>query len=295
MRQATIGLLGALMVTACATDQAAFDPVSMDLAQTDEVHRPAMRELAFKSDGASLNGQFFLANGAGPHPTVVLLHGFPGNEKNLDLAQTLRRSGFNVLFFHYRGAWGSEGDFSFSNVLEDVTNAVEFVRTEADEYRVDPSKVILIGHSMGGFAALHGAASDGGVSCVAGIAAADLGVLGAALEADAEMADGFAESAAHIGSLNGFDGDAAVDDLISNKDVYSLMSVAPGLRGKSVLLIAGAQDEVLAPEQNHAPMVEGFRQEGVNVDARIIDGDHSFSWTRIKLQREIAQWVEGCR
>ena len=39
---------------------------------------------------------------------VLLLHGFPGNEKNLDLAQDLRADGFNVLFFHYRGAWGSE-------------------------------------------------------------------------------------------------------------------------------------------------------------------------------------------
>jgi hypothetical protein len=28
----------------------------------------------------------FGENVVGPHPTVLLLHGFPGNEKNLDLA-----------------------------------------------------------------------------------------------------------------------------------------------------------------------------------------------------------------
>ena len=51
-----------------------------------------------------LAGMMLGANGQGPHPTIVLLHGFPGNEKNLDLAQSLRRAGYNVLFFHYRGA-----------------------------------------------------------------------------------------------------------------------------------------------------------------------------------------------
>lgn len=61
-----------------------------------------------------MSGLIYIASGAGPHPTVILLHGYPGNEKNLDLAQSLRREGWNVLFFHYRGAWGSEGEFSLT-------------------------------------------------------------------------------------------------------------------------------------------------------------------------------------
>lgn len=37
----------------------------------------------------------YIASGAGPHPTVLMLHGFPSNEKNLDLttAYWLRRWG----------------------------------------------------------------------------------------------------------------------------------------------------------------------------------------------------------
>jgi hypothetical protein len=31
----------------------------------------------------------YIASGAGPHPTVLMLHGFPGNEKNLDLAHSV--------------------------------------------------------------------------------------------------------------------------------------------------------------------------------------------------------------
>ena len=33
-----------------------------------------------------------IAAGAGPHPTMLLLHGLPGNERNLDLAQAARRA-----------------------------------------------------------------------------------------------------------------------------------------------------------------------------------------------------------
>ena len=62
---------------------------------------------------------------------VVLLHGFPGEERNLDLAHALGRSGWSVLFFHYRGAWGSEGAFSFRNVIGDVKAAVSNPATGA--------------------------------------------------------------------------------------------------------------------------------------------------------------------
>src|ERR1700737_1036299 len=37
------------------------------------------------SHGARVNAVFYLASGAGPPPVVLLLHGFPGNEQNMDL------------------------------------------------------------------------------------------------------------------------------------------------------------------------------------------------------------------
>ena len=58
-----------------------------------------------------------LAAGKDKKETVLLLHGLPGNERNLDLAQELRRNGRNVIYFNYRGAWGSQGEFMFSNCL----------------------------------------------------------------------------------------------------------------------------------------------------------------------------------
>jgi len=56
---------------------------------------------AIPSHGVNLNAVLYVAGGSGPHPTVLLLHGLPGNEQNLDCAQTVRRAGWNVLTIHY--------------------------------------------------------------------------------------------------------------------------------------------------------------------------------------------------
>jgi dipeptidyl aminopeptidase/acylaminoacyl peptidase len=66
---------------------------------------------AIPSGGVNLNAVLYTARGPGPHPTMLLLHGLPGNEQNIDLAQAVRRAGWNVLTIHYRGSWGGgQGD-----------------------------------------------------------------------------------------------------------------------------------------------------------------------------------------
>src|ERR1700759_88995 len=81
----------------------------------DKTYPAAMETFQIPSHGAMLNALAYVAEGAGPHPVVVLLHGFPGNEKNLDLAQAIRRDGWDVVYFNYRGSWGTPGNFSFGH------------------------------------------------------------------------------------------------------------------------------------------------------------------------------------
>jgi pimeloyl-ACP methyl ester carboxylesterase len=128
----------------------------------DAAHPARNRQLLIESHGSQMNALFFLAAGAGPHPTMLLLHGLPGNERNLDLAQAVRRAGWNVLTFTYRGAWGSEGDFSIGHALEDTRAAMIFLRSDeaANVYGVDAHHIVIAGHSMGGFAAGAFAAED---------------------------------------------------------------------------------------------------------------------------------------
>ncbi len=264
--------------------------------QIDPAFPPGVVEVAFESFGERLNGLIYLANGPGPHPTVVLLHGFPGNEKNLDVAQALRRDGFNVLFFHYRGAWGSGGRYSFSNIIEDVGAATAMLRANASDYRVDADRLIILGHSMGGFAALQAAARDSDVSCVGGIAASDLAVRARAFVADPQTAKGFAQYSDSLSMLKGFSGASALQEISNNRRRFDLTKLAPRLAGKSVLLIAAENDTVVVPELVHEPMVQAYTaQGGIQLTAMVLPGDHSFSWTRGELTHAVLDWADGCR
>jgi hypothetical protein len=282
-------LLGAFAAAACTTARSP-DPTY------DAAFPPSLVELNFESHDNRLNGHAYLAEGEGPHPTVVLLHGFPGNERNLDLAQDLRRNGFNVLFFHYRGAWGSEGTYSFTHIIEDVAAATDYLRGHAQALRTDPEKIILIGHSMGGFAALQAAAQDKRIACVAGLAPADLGAIAKAFETDPLSGEGFATYADTMQMLAGLTGEAAVAEIMTNRETFDAAGLAPKLEGKSVLLIAGDKDTSVPPDSVHVPLVAAYEaQSGIDLTAKVLSGDHSFSWSREELIAEVLHWADGCR
>jgi pimeloyl-ACP methyl ester carboxylesterase len=233
----------------------------------------------------------YQANGKGPHPTVVMLHGLPGNEKNLDLAQSMRRAGFNVLFFHYRGAWGSEGYYSFSNTIDDVGSAINFLRSEkaGTEYRVDADNLILLGHSMGGFSALQASARDKSIQCTVGLAAANFG---ARVESE-EALIGLANYTETVGPLNVKENTIA-DDIRKNKQAFNVHNLAPKLSGKSILLIAGDSDTVLPFKTIHQPMVKAFKQnKEIKLTDQILSGDHSFSWSRFELADNVIKWLKS--
>jgi len=113
-----------------------------------------LRELAIPSGNSLMQGFIYKANGAQKHPTLLLLHGFPGNERNLDLAQVVRAHGWNVIYFNYRGSWSSQGQFSFKNCVEDAVNVVRFCKKYQDSLQIDTSNIVLFGHSMGGWVCL---------------------------------------------------------------------------------------------------------------------------------------------
>ena len=112
----------ALALPASALAQQPPSAVIADPAP-DPAHPPTTQSFQIPSHGEKLNALTYIAAGPAAHPTIILLHGFPGNERNLDLAQAIRRAGWNVLFFDYRGSWGTSGSFSFSNSMQDTKAA----------------------------------------------------------------------------------------------------------------------------------------------------------------------------
>src|SRR5579871_1724783 len=133
---------------------AATDPVKSD-APRDTAHPSKNEAVWVPSHGVLMNGVMLAASGEEGHPTALLIHGLPGNEQNLDLAQALRRRGFNVLTFHFRGSWGSPGNFTLAGGVEDSEAALKFLEDPAivAKFHIDLKRLVVIGHSYGGFAA----------------------------------------------------------------------------------------------------------------------------------------------
>ena len=278
-------------------DTQGFEPASSDPPRFDETDPPRLVETIFEVEGVGMNAIVYEAQGSGPHPTVVLLHGFPGNERNLDLAQAIRRAGWNVVFFHYRGAWGSGGEFSFVHVIEDVAAVVAAISapTFAAAHRIDPEHIALVGHSMGGFAALITGAELTRVDCVVSMAGANLGGLVRILADSPDQAATFAASLdAWSGPIKGLSGKDLIEQISVNVDRFDTIARVDVLAQKNLLLIAGGRDIVTPAAAHHAPLVEALEAAGaVSLETTIFDqADHSFSGQRIALAIRVADWLE---
>jgi uncharacterized protein len=240
------------------------------------------------SHGTRLNAVFFIASGPGPHPVVLLLHGFPGNEKNLDIAYSLRRAGWNVLFPHYRGAWGSAGSFSFSNAIEDTQAAVAFLRDlgNAKKFRTDPRRIVLIGHSMGGFMAANAGAHDPDIAALCMISAWNIG---------AEMRKHMNEHRENLfagasSRLAGTTPQGLLDEAKANMAHWDYVSWAPLLKSRPVLVIE-SHDGTVADNKVFA---EAMRKTGAaQLTETYFETDHSYADHRIALQTAILNWLQS--
>jgi pimeloyl-ACP methyl ester carboxylesterase len=256
---------------------------------------PSVVELSIGAPGGRMPGHLYLANGPGPHPTVVLLHGLPGNEKNLDLAQIFRRGGFNVLFFHYRGAWGAEGSYRISEVDDDARDVLAWLREPdvAPRMRVDPDRLTLVGHSVGGYAALAAAANEPSLQCVAALSPANPGDWKRELDAlSAEELAPFRDYINSLFMLADFDWASYSNDMRATPMAeLDTPQFAAGLKDKSVLMVVGDQDAVTPRATMFDPPVAAYLDAGVPLEHAVISGDHSYSWNRIGLATLLLEWL----
>jgi uncharacterized protein len=280
--------------TAAQVSSRSADPVITDPIHVDTAFPPRAAELAFLSKGSRLNGFLYLAGGKGPHPTVILLHGFPGNERNGDLAQALRRSGINAFIFSYRGAWGSGGTFSLGHSLEDVASAIDFVRSDSSvrAFGIDPRRVSLVGHSMGGWLALMGTAAAGSsISCAAALDFWNVGADGERMRTSATPDTSLAAYAKWVtdpgGPLRAENGSQGLfAEMREHAADWNPESKAAMLAARPLLILSSTNVDahnglVRALEAAHAQQVT----------ALLWKTDHGFSDRRIKLARTIVDWL----
>jgi pimeloyl-ACP methyl ester carboxylesterase len=256
----------------------------------DPEYPPQTVAHAIPSGGLNLNALFYSAAGLGPHPTVLLLHGLPGNEQNNDLAQSIRRSGWNVLTIHYRGSWGTPGTFTFANCLEDAAAAIEWLRGKAieDDLRIDAGRIAIVGHSMGGFVAAHTAAAAADLLGAALISGVDLGMAFGRPEQGRAGVDDNVGFTAGLHILQGTSAKSLAEEARANADWWRLANYAARLAARPMLLVT-ADDGFADGSDALADAIHAL--QGALVSREHFPTDHSYSDHRIRLQARVLDWL----
>jgi len=265
-------------------------------AQTNGPKPASTVQMVLPSHGQMLLGVFYLAAGAGPHPTAVIFHGFPGYEQNLDIAQFLRARGWNVLAMHYRGSWGVKGDFSFEHCAQDAAAQVRFLLDPANakKYAIDAHRVIVIGHSMGGFMAAYAAAHDKQVAGAVLISAWNIGTVRAmrAHAGAAATVQSLAEELARDNNLlplSGTTAQALAHEIYEHQSALNINNLAPAIAPRPVFVITAS--EGLAPS-DHAFAQALRKADDTQVAERNWNTDHSYSGVRAQLSQAILDWAQ---
>ena len=230
-----------------------------------------------------------------------MLHGFPGNEKNLDLAQAYRRAGFNVIFFHYRGAWGAQGEYGIANQVADTANVIALIRAGKFPHSefIDNQKISLVGHSLGGFNALYSGLNQN-TQCTLAIAPTDIGGVAKQIS-DFSVVASDPYMSYPLLPLKGY---SFVDALKEAKaQAFHLAPQMGKFKKQPVLIVQGKQDTyqvgdlVIISPQDSAGLIASAKQQGAtNASYLEMAGDHSFSWNRIALAKRTTDWLTAhCR
>jgi diadenosine tetraphosphate (Ap4A) HIT family hydrolase/acetyl esterase/lipase len=291
-------VLGALLFSAVAIGGVAraeprFQPVPRAVIADpvrDPKHPADMTAFTLPTGGVTVNALMYLASGEQPHPTLLFLHGFPGNETNIDLLQAVRRAGWNVLKINYRGSWGSPGKFSFASARADGEAAVAFLRDPANiaKYHIAPARIVVAGHSWGGFMAADASAAEPKVAGTILIDAWDIG----------KEAAGITSPEIRKAAVEG-----------KRPDTVPLAGTSPELLVKEIETTAAKLDlEVLSAKVADRPLlVIGAEYAGAPTSRKLAAAaraagakdltetyfptDHSFSDSRIALEAEVLRWL----
>ncbi|MEL6923610.1 MAG: alpha/beta fold hydrolase [Bacteroidota bacterium] len=256
------------------------DPVPTD-ATIDANEAPAFnRELIINIAGDSIAAYALIAKNKTPKATVILIPGYPGNDNNFDLAQALRKNAYNVILFNHRGAWGSQGQYSYSNCLEDVEALVDyFGQTKvAADLRIAPDRFSLIGRSYGGGIALLKGHELAAVKNIIAITSVNYGSLMQQYNSLEELSGYRRYMRKQI--MMQHDIDAFLQELLDKKNSFNIANYKTAIAQKRVLLIDDSDKN-----KDWIDALEG-------VQSVVLPSDHNFIETREQLIQLVLDWMK---
>jgi len=213
--------------------------------------------------GVHLTLDAWVPDGRGPVPAVIVVHGggfVNGNKQTYvqPLFEPLTRGGFAWFTINYRLA----PQYRFPAAVEDVERAVEYVKSHAREYKVDPERVALMGESAGGhLVSFVGAQNKPGARVAAVVS----------FYGPHDMETRALQSKALRDSEKAFLGLTDLDDeaLRKLREASPITYVKPGMA--PFLLIHGTQDKAVPYDQS-VRMCEKMKRAGNRCEVFTVEG-----------------------
>lgn len=257
---------------------------------SDPRHIPRMIVAPMPAGDTNIPAMFYTAADTGKRPTVILLTGMPGAEMNSDLIYAIRRARWNVVAFHYRGSWGSGGQFSFAHCIEDAAAAVAWLRHPGPEVApfIDSRRIVIAGHSFGGWLAAYTAAHDPQIMAAAMISAADLSTPRDTPRADlTKYLDGWV----HIHDMQILNAKAEdlADEALRDGTAWDLTRMTDAL-ARHPLLVVSANDGLAPFDDAVAAAVAA--KVGAKVKTIHFNTNHGYNDKRIALAGALVSWLQ---
>ncbi len=235
----------------------------------------------FKSDNNKLAGRIMMAMGNEPKATIIFLHGNPGFEKNEDIGQTLRRGGYNAVYFSYSGTWGSEGVFNYENSVNDVNSIIKYLKANSRNLKIDTENIYLCGFSMGADIAIITANTNNNIKGIISIDPWN-GFFELSNKTQSEL-DKYRNNVEQRPCINLKSGTDFIASIIENNE----MNLKPILQNSSKPII-----HIFSNEKDKSSFE--LINELTNKEMLLIkSSDHSFSDKRISLTNEIVLWMNN--
>ncbi len=253
---------------------------------------PEVYELNIISGGCRIYGYLLSLDKRipAPFPAVIMSHGFPGYTTNNDLELALMRAGCVVIHLNHRGAWGSEGNYLFTNLKDDMTAVAKWAHNPAiaEQYNIDTDNIFLVGHSMGGQTVLNAAKELPFIKGTAALAAYDIG---AAFRCNLEK-DLFLMIETEGQCLKMSSAGDVYENALNNKFELSILNDYEKLAGRNILFVEAALDTVAPADKMMKPLAEKLMDLSDKAEYKSIVSGHSFAGQRMKLAETVGQWME---